>query len=406
MAFAVIDFETTGISPERGDRVTEVGLVLTDDFGAIEYEWSTLVNPRRDVGASHIHGLTARDLLDAPTFDEIADDILELVAGRSITAHNAVFDMRFLLSELSRAGYPIQERPAALCTMKWSGRLVGPAKLSQCCQALGIDLSNAHAALADAKATANLLPHFLAMSDAEGDWETDVRRASANSWPALNGKSGTAVLRNRSEPQIQSDGWLDEVLGATWIPGVPEDEASYLLVLDRALLDREISLTEGRELAAAARAASLSGQTIARLHSDYLRAVAVEALADGVVSSDEQAQLSAVADALRLPEHEIDTALEWAQANASSAKATKAFNLLPGDRVVFTGQMQRDRDEWVTTIMSAGLVSGGVAKSTKLLVAADPDSLSGKAAKARSYGIPVVSEEAFVRLFGSYCESN
>ena len=61
MPFAVIDFETTGISPERGDRVTEVGLVLTDDFGAIEYEWSTLVNPRRDVGASHIHGLTARD---------------------------------------------------------------------------------------------------------------------------------------------------------------------------------------------------------------------------------------------------------------------------------------------------------------------------------------------------------
>ena len=94
MAYAVIDFETTGVMPERGDRVAEVGIVLTDDAGRIEFEWTTLVNPQRDVGASHIHGLRARDLIDAPTFSDVADDILELLAGRTVTAHNAVFDMR------------------------------------------------------------------------------------------------------------------------------------------------------------------------------------------------------------------------------------------------------------------------------------------------------------------------
>ena len=67
--------------------------------------------------------------------------------------------------------------------------------------------------------------------------------------------------------------------------------------------------------------------------------------------------------------------------------------------VLFTGEMVKGRDAWVSTIAAAGLASGGVTKSTRLLVSADPDSLSGKAAKARSYGIPVVSEEAFERMF-------
>ena len=78
------------------------------------------------------------------------------------------------------------------------------------------------------------------------------------------------------------------------------------------------------------------------------------------------------------------------------------FSLRPGDRVVFTGEMNRGRDEWVSAISAAGLASGGISKSTRLLVAADPDSQSGKAAKARQYGIPVVSEAAFEKMFATY----
>lgn len=152
--------------------------------------------------------------------------------------------------------------------------------------------------------------------------------------------------------------WLKNVLHAAWIPGEPEDEATYLSVLDRALLDRSISATEGHELLATAESAGLARDTVGRLHHDYLRSVAQEALADGLVTDEEHA-----------------------------------------DRVVFTGEMVKGRDAWVSTIAAAGLASGGVTKSTRLLVSADPDSLSGKAAKARSYGIPVVSEEAFERMF-------
>jgi DNA polymerase-3 subunit epsilon len=56
--FAVIDFETTGFSPARGDRAVEVGVVLLARDGVREGEWDTLLNPMRDVGASWVHGIT------------------------------------------------------------------------------------------------------------------------------------------------------------------------------------------------------------------------------------------------------------------------------------------------------------------------------------------------------------
>ncbi|MGL5443878.1 hypothetical protein ABQE45_06925 [Mycobacteroides chelonae] len=62
------------------------------------------------------------------------------------------------------------------------------------------------------------------------------------------------------------------------------------------------------------------------------------------------------------------------------------------------------REDWITTFSSAGLASGGITKSTRLVVAADPDSLSSKATKARNYGIPVVTEAAFENMFSQFIE--
>lgn len=400
MTYAVIDFETTGLVPERGDRVVEVGIVLVDAFGNVERDWTTLVNPQRDVGATHIHGLKAAELLDAPEFDEIADDVLDLVAGRVVVAHNATFDMRFLQSELTRAGHRL-DRPPALCSMKWSGRLIGPAKLSHACEAIGISLVDAHSALGDARATAGLLSHLMRRAHNLREWGDDLRHSRSFAWPAsLGERSARPVVRGGRQPDPAA--WLDVVLGATWIPGVPEDEASYLLVLERALLDRRISRAEAQQLVETAQKSRLTGTTIARLHREYLRSVAQEAWADGILTGEEQADLLAIADALQLSETEVADALARAKEKHSIGQGSSSFALSTGDRVVFTGETSRSRDDWVDAIVAAGLVSGGVTKSTKLVVAADPDSLSGKAAKARAYGIPIVDEGAFLRLFERY----
>lgn len=309
MPFAVVDFETTGLVPERSDRVVEIGVVLTDDNGHIEHEWATLVNPHRDVGASQIHGIPAGDVLDAPDFAEISGYLLEMISGRVVVAHNASFDMRFLHRELQLAKYDVPARPTALCSRKWAGRMMGAAKLSHCCEALGISLANAHSALGDAHATAELLAHLIAGCRAFEDWLADLERCASFGWPISLGRVAQPVAVHRGQCVADPHSWLRSVLRAAWIPATPEDEASYLVMLDNALLDRSISRSEGKQLLATAEAAGLSRGTVTRLHQDYLRSVATEALADGVVTEGKRMELNTIANALGFGSPYVDEAL-------------------------------------------------------------------------------------------------
>ncbi|MGJ9422513.1 3'-5' exonuclease [Aeromicrobium sp. CF3.5] len=176
-SFAVIDVETTGLVPERSDRVVEIGVVLTDPLGRIEWEWSSLINPRRDIGPTRIHGIAARDVLAAPEFSDIADPLLDALRGRVVVAHNASFDMRFLHAELDRSGYGLPARPEALCSMKWAGRYIGAAKLAHCCEAVGIELLDAHSALGDARATAGLVAWLTRQGARDPEWMDDTHRS-------------------------------------------------------------------------------------------------------------------------------------------------------------------------------------------------------------------------------------
>jgi DNA polymerase-3 subunit epsilon len=324
-----------------------------------------------------------------------------MLTGRTVVAHNATFDMRFLQCELQRAHYVIPDRPAALCSMKWAGRAIGAAKLEQCCEAFDIPLLDAHSALGDARATAQLMAYLMAMCCDTDAWRDDVKRCAAYAWPTPFGAITNVAAVLRGQGSAHPNEWLRTVLRASWVPGHPEDEAAYLLMLEKALLDRSISRTEGRQLVDAAEAAGLRRETIDRLHHDYLHNVAQEALADGVVTDAERGDLVSVATALGFDTREVDKALKWAATHAAARQAPE-FALRPGDRVVFTGEMKRDRHDWVAAIVGAGLSSGGVTKSTRVVVAADPDSLSGKAAKARAYGVPLISEDAFERMFTQY----
>jgi len=117
--YAVIDVETTGLSPLHNHRVLEVALVLVDSDGNIVYEWDTLINPLRDIGATDIHGLSAADVYSAPTFDQIAPELASLLKGRVPVAHNLSFDAPFLAAEFARAGYAVElHGNSGLCTMR------------------------------------------------------------------------------------------------------------------------------------------------------------------------------------------------------------------------------------------------------------------------------------------------
>lgn len=405
--YTVIDVETTGLVPETGDRVVEIGVVFVSHQGEIQDHWSTLVNPQRDVGPTRIHGITATDVASAPLFAEIAPYVLHAVAGRTIVAHNASFDLRFLARELVRAGVPLDNLPLhGLCTMHWSTSFLhAPSRrLVDCCGACGVDLQEAHSAGGDALATAGLLSYYLQRSHWQPPWVDVLTEARSYGWPTYRGPYPELRFARRSEVRAarREDAWLDRIVSR--MPRAADARVdAYLGVLEMALLDGFLAEHEKDQLVTVAAGSGLSRGQVLDLHAQYLAAMAELALDDGVVTPDERADLERVAAYLGLRGIDVDAALSEAATStrsrsAVSSLATSGITLRHGDRVVFTGDMHRSRSEWEAACRTVGLEPGTVTKATRVVVAADPNSLSGKAAKARSYGIPVITEDAFERL--------
>ena len=176
---------------------------------------------------------------------------------------------------------------------------------------------------------------------------------------------------------------------------------AYLDLLDQALLDRHISATEADALVDTAEALGLARVDVEHLHRGYLAGLAEVAATDGIVTTAERRDLNQVADLLGLPRSEVDNVVRTAMTDSSRQQRHRRdqWNLKRGDLVVFTGAMRPPRSEWEEEASATGLLVGdSVTKKTRLLVAADPDSMSGKAKKARQYGIPIVHPTAYQQM--------
>ncbi|MCF6746209.1 DNA polymerase III [Blastococcus sp. KM273128] len=422
MTVAVVDVETTGLSP-RTDRVVEIGVVLLDDRGEVEAEFETLLNPGRDVGPTGLHGISAGDVVDAPAFADVAPHLRSLLAGRVLVAHNALFDLRFLAREFGRAGLPTALSPT-LCTMRLAPLFFGSGtrSLQALCGFLDIPLVHGHAALHDARATAELMLAMLA-SDVGGgslagagvrvDFADD---GSYRGFEALDGgwtdlvaaatgyddedpcppcrtlprDAATAAVRER-------DGYLAGLVAALpALDDAPPSMAPYLTVLDQALEDRLVSVAEADQLVALAGELGCGPDDVTAAHRVYLEALATAAYADGVVTDGERTDLERVAALLGMRSRDVDLALSVVRSGAQVSLPRRAEVFSPGDRIVFTGAMSRTRDDLEQAARDAGLrPMSSVSKQTSVLVCADPHSQSGKASKARALGVRVISEAVF-----------
>lgn len=404
--YAVVDTETTGKLPSWHDRIVEVAVVLVDGHGHVEREWVTLLNPDRDLGPQRIHGIRAAEILEAPSFDDIAGYLLTLLAGRTLVAHNLPFDLMFLKAEYDRLGVCLPlSHDLGLCTMKLSSAFLPGAgrSLRECCSAAKIPLTGWHSALSDAKAAAALLGHYIAAAPRPLPWSDTVYRGQNIRWPKLSQHTFHAVTRRGSKATASADGPGSFVGGLLdYMPRADSSDLAdpYLAVLDQTLADRYLSADESAVLAALATTLGIGASEVERLHRDYLDALARIALADHHLTGTEAADLARVADILDLPENAIDTALETAKTGARLIAADE-LPLKPGDMVVFTGDMGEPRELWMQRATEHGFTPhGGVTKAVRLVVAADPDTLSGKAKKARGYGIPIMSIDEFRAALG------
>ncbi|WP_460490449.1 exonuclease domain-containing protein, partial [Corynebacterium nasicanis] len=380
---AVLDLETTGFG--SSDRVIEVGVVLLDEHLAVEDTWQTLVQPDRDIANSHVHGITATDLVGAPRFGGIAAELAELLDDRVLVAHNASFDTRFLAAEFARLDIDL---PAAagwsLCTRVLSRTLLpgAPEKLADCLRTVGLHNELPHAAVADAAATADLFRCLVTEHGARGE------QVHPLPWPRPDLPAQTLRVRGRSE----TGHWFERLTANVPATGVAEVD-SYRRLLRGALLDHHLSLTEIEQLVAEAETLGLHRTEVLDIHLDYVRQMAVEAWSDGVVTAEERRHLHDVAVQLAVDPGSVDELL----AEPVHGEAEDQ-GLRPGDRVTFTGALALGRDTWEERARRAGLDVGGITRGSAVLVAANPDSMSGKARRARDYHVPIVDETTFARM--------
>ncbi len=161
--YAIVDIETTGGRAAR-HRITEIGIVIFDGEQVTE-TWETLIDPESYIpaGIVELTGITQEMVTGQPKFHEVARKIVELTEGRVFVAHNARFDYGFLREEFSRLGYTFSRRQ--LCTVRLARKCLPGLKsysLGNLIKHFGFTVAARHRALADARATTELLQLCLA----------------------------------------------------------------------------------------------------------------------------------------------------------------------------------------------------------------------------------------------------
>ena len=156
---AVLDFETTGLSPNYGDRATEIAIALVRD-GQVVDRFQSLMNAGRRIPAevTQLTGITNAMIAAAPPVAKVMRDAAKFVGTTPVVAHNASFDKKFWEAELAYLSMPTASVFA--CTMLLSRRLYPNAsnhRLSTLVQLLGLPKSGrAHRAMVDAEMTSHL----------------------------------------------------------------------------------------------------------------------------------------------------------------------------------------------------------------------------------------------------------
>lgn len=123
------------------------------------------------------------------------------------------------------------------------------------------------------------------------------------------------------------------------------------------------------------------------------------AWADDQLTADEWADIQKIDGLLEIDAETLGGAAS--KPDAAAPTLTTGFRLSPGDTVVITGDTRRDRSAWFDILTQRGLIAkDSMVTKAKVLVAADPDSMSGKARQARDWGVPIITEEGLERLLG------
>ena len=226
----VLDTETTGLSPEEGHRIIEIGALELINHMPTGQKLHLYINPERaiDEAAEAVHGISSAFLADKPVFTDVMDEFLTFIGQDKMVIHNASFDMGFINAELKRAGQAVLPDDRAIDTLMMARRKFpgAQASLDALCRRFEIDNSHRdlHGALIDADLLAEVYIELI--GGRQPDLGLSMQSAAANS--ANNAQEEAAfeirqgpirearAFEASSEELAQHDEFLKQISDPIW----------------------------------------------------------------------------------------------------------------------------------------------------------------------------------------------
>lgn len=311
---AVLDFETTGLSPKTGARVIEIGVVRVEPGRDPAIALDTLVDPDGPVYATRIHGITDEDVLGAPLFGDLAGALGGALKDAVVAAFNASFDIRFLDSEFQR--FPRGRSawvPPHVCLM-YLRPLLGAGhrcSLAEACAASGLP-TPAHRAADDALAAAYLWLAYRDMAAARGIRTFGDLRAGGYKFAdslsspmygaelvaRLGSRTPTTALKARFERTAYARPTLDQPASPPVALSPAAKRRRYWHSLVDALADGVITQPEIESLHQEQRRLALPPDDLRALHGKLAAEVVGALSEDEVITAAEAGAISKLFDAL------------------------------------------------------------------------------------------------------------
>jgi DNA polymerase III subunit epsilon len=195
----VLDTETTGLDPLRGDRLVEIGCIEIFNRMPTGQTFHRYINPERDMPAEAyaVHGLSTEFLASKPLFGEVVDEFLEFIADAPLVIHNASFDISFINAELDRIKRQVIARDRLVDTLLLARRKHPGVsnKLDDLCSRYAIDNSRRtkHGALLDAELLAEVYIDLIGARQSQLILASEIRETRA-------GRTGEMPRRQRETP--------------------------------------------------------------------------------------------------------------------------------------------------------------------------------------------------------------
>lgn len=385
LTFAAIDLETTGLHPNQGSRVCEIGIVRMRGDGVVLDEYSTLVNPELRITNDVYHGISNADVKGAPMFAQIAGDVLAYLSDAIVVSHNLEYEEKFLAAEFGRLGINLSGTPA-LCTLIATRTQLDQYgyRLSHIANLLSGEWSPAaHSALGDARTLASVLATLVGQPPRPLYWKGTAPVAL----PALQ-RTGYITPR-AAGLRKGTEGWLATLtarLPYTARPPAPRSEGvrDYRAMLGHALGDGKVISEEATQLATLATRAGLTQLTARQLHEQFPTEARGRAEEDGTVTSYELKELQRAAKELASSHLISDLEAAAAADRAKRNGPLKGWRILPVDDSAGTSELID------FAVGHGATVAVNVTKTVNLVVNDSAGDDDPRIAKARKADIDVV----------------